>query len=81
VSDPSGLSNALMLTIVDDTAGLTLYPRGTIAAFTSTATTFSVAPTLTHTIRFTIDYPLASADSALQGASMTLPVNISGISP
>jgi spore coat-associated protein N len=76
-----GLSNTLTLRIRDVTgAPATLYNNGTVAAFTSVPAG-SIAPGVHRTYEFTLTYPLASANSALQGDSMVLTLQFTGVSP
>ena len=77
-----GLSNALTLLIRDVTGGApaTLYNNGTVAAFSSVPAG-SIAPGAQSTYEFTLTYPLAAANSALQGDSMILTLQFTGVSP
>ena len=75
-----GLSNTLTLTIQDVTSGTTTLYTGTVAAFTSCALG-SIATGVTRTYRFTLLYPAASADSALDGATMALRLTFTGATP
>jgi spore coat-associated protein N len=75
-----GLSNALNI-IIEDTTGTpaTLY-NGPISGFTSLSLG-TIAPGQTRSYRFSLSFPIANADSSLQGASMTLTVQFEGITP
>jgi hypothetical protein len=75
-----GLSNTLTLLIEDITSGATTLYTGTAAAFASRSLG-SIAPGATRTYRFTLTYPTASANPALQGASMTLRLQFTGVTP
>ena len=75
-----GLSNALTLLIRDVTgAPVTLY-NGTVAALTSVSTG-TIAPGAQKTFGFTLTYPLAGANPALQGDAMVLTLQFTGVSP
>jgi spore coat-associated protein N len=79
---PSGttLSGALTLTIEDITGTpVTLY-SGTMAGFTSVSMG-SLAPGEVHVGRFTVTFPIAAATPSLQGASSTLTVRCTAVSP
>ena len=74
------LSAALTLRIEDVTgAAATLY-QGTPAAFASVATG-SIAPGSPRTYRFTLSFPAANAPSSLQGATMLLRLQFTGVTP
>jgi len=74
------LSAALDLKIEDITgAAITLY-QGTPAAFSSRSLG-SIAPAATRTYRFTLTFPAANANSALQGATMLLRLEFMGVTP
>ena len=73
------LSNALVLTIQDATTGATLY-NGPVAAFASTSPAISIGPDVTHTLQFTLTYPSTPVDPALQGATMSLTIQVTGVS-
>jgi spore coat-associated protein N len=75
-----GLSSALTL-LIEDTTGtpVTLF-SGTVAAFT-TLSLGSIGPGTTRQYRFTLTLPTASAVPSLQGASMTLGLQFTGVSP
>jgi hypothetical protein len=75
-----GLSNTLQLTVQDLTSGQTLYGPGLVSSFVTGPTNFTVPPNVTHTIQVTLLYPLASANSALQGSSMNLTLQFTGVS-
>jgi hypothetical protein len=75
-----GLSNTLTLLIQDVTSGTTTLYSGTAAAFTSRPLG-SIAPGVSRTYRFTLTYPAASANAALQGATMALRLQFAGVTP
>ncbi len=75
-----GLSNTLTLTIQDVTSGTTTLYAGTVAAFTS-CSLGGIATGVTRTYRFTVLYPAAGADSALDGATMALRLTFTGVTP
>lgn len=75
-----GLSNALTLLIEDVTSGTTTLYTGTAATFTSRSLG-SIAPGAVRTYRFTLTYPTAGASPALQGASMALRLQFTGVTP
>lgn len=75
-----GLSNTLTLTIQDVTSGTTTLYSGTVAAFTS-CSLGSIATGVARTYRFTLLYPAASANSALDGATMALRLTFTGVTP
>jgi spore coat-associated protein N len=75
-----GLSKALTLLIQDVTGTATTLYNGTASAFTS-ATAGSIAPGVTKTYRFTLTYPATPVDPALQGASMALRLQFTGVTP
>jgi len=79
---PSGthLSAALTLKIEDITGTATTLYNGTAAAFTSVSLG-SLAPAAVKTYRFTVTFPTGSATPSLQGASTTLTVRFSAVSP
>lgn len=72
------LSGVLQLRIDDATSGATLYD-GVAGGFTS-AYLGLIAEGEVRQIVFTLTYPLAAADRALQGASMTMQVEFAGVS-
>ena len=51
-----------------------------MAAFAS-ADLGDIAPGASRTYRLTLDYPDGANDSALQGATMTLVLQVAGVSP
>jgi hypothetical protein len=71
------LSTTLALLIQDITSGTTLY-NGTAAGFTSRALG-TIAPDIMRIYRFTLTYPAAGANSALQGATMALRLQFAGV--
>ena len=72
-----GLSHALTLRVQDVTSGSTLF-NGVAASFSS-ATLGTIAPDVTKTFRFSLTFPAASADPALQGSSMSMTLKFMGI--
>ena len=80
-SEPPGLSNALNLLIEDVTlpgSPQQLY-NGTVSGFT-TVPLVTIAPGEARVFRFTLVWPLATADPALQGDSTTVAVQFVGVS-
>ncbi len=74
-----GLSSVLRLRIDDVTgAPQTLY-NGALSAF-GTVGLATIAPYQARTFRFTLTWPLAAADPALQAASTTVAVQFLGVS-
>jgi hypothetical protein len=73
------LSDKLYLTIEDVTAAETLW-EGYVTAFVSTGLG-DIAPEESRSYRVTLDYPDGTNDSALQGATMTLVLQVDGVSP
>jgi hypothetical protein len=73
------LSGVLQLRIEDVTgAPQTLY-NGALSAF-GTVGLATIGPGVVRTYRFTLTWPLAAADAALQGASTTVAVQFLGVS-
>ena len=75
-----GLSNALNIIIEDTTGTPTTLYSGPISGFTSVPLG-TIAPLQQRSYRFSLNFPLANANSALQGASMTLTLQFTGITP
>ena len=75
-----GLSKTLTLLVQDVTGTATTLYSGTASAFTS-ATAGSIAPGVTKTYRVTLTYPSTPVDPALQGASMALRLQFTGVTP
>jgi hypothetical protein len=73
------LSGKLNLTIDDVTGTPTTLWEGTVAAFASTDLG-DIAPEASRSYRITLDYPDGTNDSALQGATMTLILQVAGVS-
>lgn len=73
------LSPVLMLTITDLFTSTAVYD-GTVGNFTASSPTILVLPGETHTIEFTMAYPLLSADPALRGASLSFSARVTGVS-
>ena len=74
-----GLSSALTLRIEDITGGaLQTLSNTTVAGF-NTVSLGAIAPGASRQYRFTLAYPTAAADTALQGASMTLHLQFTGV--
>ena len=79
---PSGIQLSATLTLtVEDITGTpaTLY-SGTVAAFSSVSIG-SLSPGAQRVYRFTVAFPLAGANPALQGASTTLALRFTAVSP
>ena len=74
------LSEKLDLTIEDTTGTATTLYDGLVADFDSAALG-SIAPGATRSYRVTLAYPDGANDSALQGATMTLVLQVSGVTP
>ena len=74
-----GLSDALTLRIEDITGAAVTLSNTTVAGFT-TASLGTIAPGASRQYRFTLAYPAAAANTALQGASMTLRLQFTGVS-
>jgi hypothetical protein len=72
------LSNALTLRI-EDITGASQLSNTTVAGFT-TVSLGAIAPGASQQYRFTLTYPTAAANIALQGASMTLRLQFTGVS-
>jgi hypothetical protein len=72
------LSDKLDLTIEDVGTAETLW-EGHVREFTS-ADLGDIAPRESRTYRVTLDYPDGTNDSALQGAKMTLVLQVTGVS-
>ena len=73
-----GLSNALTLRIENITGAPQTLSNTTVAGFT-TVSLGTIAPGASRQYRFTLTYPTAAADTALQGASMTLRLQFTGV--
>lgn len=78
-ADPA-LSAALALRIEDVTGAATTLYQGTPAAFGSVPAG-SIAPGEARTWRFTLWFPAANAPSSLQGATMWLRLQFTGVTP
>jgi hypothetical protein len=74
-----GLPNALTLRIEDITGASQTLSNTTVAGFT-TVSLGAIAPGASQHYRFTLTYPTAAANIALQGASMTLRLQFTGVS-
>jgi hypothetical protein len=74
------LSATLTLIIQDVTSGVTTIYDGRAAAFGSRSLGL-IAPGATRVFRLTLTYPAAAADPALQGATMLLRLQITGVTP
>jgi hypothetical protein len=73
------LSEALTLTVEDvSDAPVTLY-QGSVATFSS-VDLGTIAPGVSRIYRLTLAYPQGANDAALQGATMTLDLGITGVS-
>jgi hypothetical protein len=73
-----GLSNALTLRIEDITGAAVTLSNTTVAGF-NTVSVGTIASGASRQYRFTLTYPTASANTALQGASMTLRLQFTGV--
>ncbi len=75
-----GLSKTLILRVDDITSGGTQLYRDTVANLTATAPSLgTIAPGETRTYQLTLEYP-STASSTLQGATMDLTLQFTGIS-
>lgn len=74
-----GLSNALTLRIEDITGAAQTLSNTTVAGF-NTVSAGTIAAGATRQYRFTLAYPAAAANTALQGATMTLRLQFTGVS-
>lgn len=74
-----GLSNALTLRVEDITGTAQILSDTTVAGLT-TVSLGAIASGASRQYRFTLGYPAASADVALQGASMMLRLQVTGVS-
>jgi len=73
-----GLSNALTLRIEDITGAAVTLSNTTVAGF-NTVSVGTIASGASRQYRFTLAYPTAAANTALQGASMTLRLQFMGV--
>ncbi len=73
-----GLSNALTLRIEDITGTAQTLSNTTVAGF-NTVSVGTIASGASRQYRFTLTYPATAADTALQGASMTLRLQFTGV--
>jgi len=73
------LSAALTLAIDDMTTGVAVPEWSGTASTFSSVTIDTIASGTTRTYRFTLTYPTAKAVPALQGASMTLRLQFTGV--
>lgn len=78
VVETADVSSALTLTVQDVTSGTTISST-TVAAFT-TADLGTIASGEARQYRLTLAYPVANADPAIQGGSMTLTLDVAGVS-
>jgi len=74
-----GLSGTLVLTVEDVTGAPTTLFQGTVSAF-SAAGLGTIGPGDVRTYRLTLAYPAGTNNAALQGATMTLGLNVTGVS-
>jgi hypothetical protein len=75
------LSDELILTIEDITAGTTLYDDDVTTFMTADPPDLgTIAPAGSRSYRVTVSYPDGPNDSRLQGASMTLGLQVTGVS-
>jgi hypothetical protein len=74
------LSDALDLTIEDITGTPDTLYDDSVSGFTS-ADLGDIAPGAVRTYRITLEYPAGPNDAALQGATMTLALQVLGVAP
>jgi hypothetical protein len=74
------LSDVLTLTVDDLTGAPQNLYRGTISGLASVGLG-TIAAGASHTYRLTLSYPAGANDAALQGATMTLGLNVTGVAP
>jgi hypothetical protein len=74
-----GLSGVLVLTVEDVTGTPATLFQGTVSAFSAVGLG-SIGPGETRTYRLTLAYPAGPNDAALQGATMTLGLDVTGVS-
>jgi hypothetical protein len=74
------LSDKLDMTVEDVTGTPTTLWDGSVTGFAS-ADLGDIAPGASRTYRLTLEYPDGTNDSALQGATMTLVLQVAGVSP
>ncbi len=73
------LSDALNLTVEDITGAATTLYDGAVSDFDATALG-DIAPGASGSYRLTLEYPDGTNDAALQGATMTLVLQVTGVS-
>ncbi len=73
------LSHALQIAVVDTTSGTTLYDGVPDGMGTLSLGSFAVGQSRSY--RFTVSFPTAAADPALQGAGTTLTLEFEGVTP
>ncbi|MEI6726402.1 MAG: hypothetical protein WCN81_09295 [Actinomycetes bacterium] len=73
------LSAALVLTIDDVTSGSAVQQWSGSVASLDTAGLGTIAPGASRAYRFTLTFPTGAADSGLQGATMALLLQITGV--
>ncbi len=73
------LSDALVLTVQDVTGTATTLYQGSVSAF-SAANLGTIAPGALRSYRLTLSYPAGTDNAALQGATMTLALQVTGVS-
>jgi hypothetical protein len=69
----------LVLTVEDVTGTPATLFQGTVSAFSAVGLG-SIGPGETRTYRLTLAYPAGPNDAALQGATMTLGLDVTGVS-
>jgi hypothetical protein len=74
-----GLSNALTLRVEDITGTATTLSNTTVAGL-NTVSLGTIVAGASRQYRFTLTYPTAGANAALQGANMTLRLQFTGVS-
>jgi hypothetical protein len=75
-----GLSSALTLKIEDITGAAVTLSNTTVASFT-TVSLGTIASGASRQYCFTLTYPTAAANTDLQGDSMTLDLQVTGVTP
>ncbi len=73
------LSDALVLTVADVTGTATTLYQGSVSAF-SAASLGTIAPGAARSYQLTLSFPAGTNSAALQGATMTLALQVTGVS-
>jgi hypothetical protein len=79
IPDSPGLSHTLSLTVEDITGAPQTLFTGPVSSF-STAALGTIAPGASRTYRLTLSYPAGTNVAALQGASMSVVLGVTGVS-